>query len=58
MSSLPFICTPRSFSAGLCSIFASPLLVLIAGLAMTQVQDLALGFTEPHDDHLGLLKPF
>ena len=33
-------------------------LVLIVGVAMAQVQDLALGFVEPHEVHLGpLLKP-
>jgi len=35
-----------------------PQLVLIAGVAMTQVQDPALGFVEPHEAHLGpLLEP-
>ena len=32
-----------------------PQLVLIVGVAMTQVQDLAFGFFEPHQILLGLL---
>ena len=35
-----------------------PQLVLVMGVALTQVQDLELGFDEPHEVHLGpLLKP-
>jgi len=35
-----------------------PQLVLIGGVAMTQVQDLALGFIELQDVHLGpMLEP-
>jgi len=35
-----------------------PQLVSAVGVAMTQVQDLAFGFVEPHEIHLGpLLKP-
>ena len=35
-----------------------PQLVLVARVAMTQVHDLAFGFVEPHEIHLGpLLKP-
>ena len=31
-----------------------PQFLLIVGVAMTQVQDHALGFVEPHEAHLGL----
>ena len=35
-----------------------PQLVLVVKVALTQVQDLAFGFVEPHEIHLGsLLKP-
>ena len=46
MSSFPPTSTPTSFSAGL---------VLTEGVAITPVNDLALGFVEPHEDHLDLL---
>ena len=49
MSSLPSTNTPKSFSTGLCSIIISPQLVLIAEVSLTQVQDPALGFVEPHE---------
>ena len=32
-----------------------PELVLILGVAPTQVQDVALGLVEPHEVHMGLL---
>ncbi|KAK4822266.1 hypothetical protein QYF61_012105 [Mycteria americana] len=47
--------TPKSFSAGLLSIPSSPKPVLIPGVALTHVQDLALGLVEPHEVHMGPL---
>jgi len=54
ISRFPSPSTTKSFSSGPCSILTSPF-VLIAGVDMTQVQDLTLGFVEPHDVHLSLL---
>jgi len=46
---LPCTSISKSFSARLCSVSFIPQLVLIAGNATTQVQDLTLGFVEPHE---------
>ena len=54
MSRFPSPSTTKYFSSGPCSILTSPF-VLIAGVDITQVQDLTLGFVEPHDVHLSLL---
>ena len=51
MSRTPFTSTLNSFSTGLCILQ----LVLVVGVAMTQLQDLALGFVEPHEVLLGPL---
>ena len=55
MSSLPSTNTPKSFLARLCSNPFVPQLVGIVGVAMTQVQQLALGFVETHEVHLSPL---
>jgi len=47
--------TPKSFSSGLLSI---PHPVLIPGVALTQMQDPALGLAEPHEIHTGPLLKF
>jgi len=56
MSSFPSTSPSGSSLAGLYPYISQ--LVLIAGVATTQVQDLALGFVEPYEVLLGpLLKP-
>ena len=46
------------FSRAVLNLFM-PLFVLVMGFASSQVHDLAFGFVEPHDVHLGpLLKPY
>ncbi|GAB0188195.1 cAMP-dependent protein kinase inhibitor alpha [Grus japonensis] len=58
MLSFSSINTPKSFSSGLLSIHSSPSLYLIPGVALTHVQDLALGLVELHAVHTGPpLKP-
>ena len=57
---LPFTSTSSPFQQGCAPLLPPyiPQLVLIVGVATTQVQDFALGFVEPHEVHLGsLLKP-
>ncbi|KAK4824889.1 hypothetical protein QYF61_021129 [Mycteria americana] len=55
MSNFSSIIVPKSFSAGLLSIPASPQSVQILVIALTQVQDLALGLVELHEVHRGPL---
>jgi len=58
VSSLPSTSTLRSFLSGLCSYLFILQLLLIAGVAKTQVQDLALGLVKPPAVLLGpLFKP-
>ena len=56
MSSLPSPSAPGPFQQGYTPFI--PQLVLLVDIALTQVQDLALGFIEPHEVLLGpLFKP-
>ena len=57
MSSFPSISTPRSFLAGLHSVLSLPF-VLVVGVALIQVLDLAFEFVKPYEVHLvPLLQP-
>ena len=50
--------TEKASSLGLCSTLTFPQLVLIVGVAITQLQDLVLGFTQSQAVLLGpLLEP-
>lgn len=51
MFSSSSINTPKFFSVGLLSVDSLPNLHLCFGIAMTQVQDLAIGLAEPHGIH-------
>ena len=53
MSSLPSPSAPGPFQQGYTPFI--PQLVLLVDIALTQVQDLALGFIEPHEVLLGPL---
>jgi len=53
MSSLSSTCTPKSFWAGAALSPFIPQPVLIPGVALTQVKDLALGLVEPHEVQMG-----
>ena len=57
-SDFPSISTPQVFFGKAAINRFLPQLVLVMHVASTQVQDLALGFVEPHEVDLGpLLKP-
>ena len=58
MSSFPSTSTPQVFFGRVVLNLFILQIVLVVGVASTQVQDLAFRFVEPHEVHLGpLLKP-